>query len=36
VIGAIIVVPISAAIQIVAEELTTDRRGRIAAAEAGS
>lgn len=36
VIGAIIGVPISAAIQIVAEELTTDRRARIAAADAGS
>jgi predicted PurR-regulated permease PerM len=35
VIGAIIGVPISAALQIVAEELTADRRARIAAAEAG-
>jgi predicted PurR-regulated permease PerM len=36
VIGAIIGVPISAALQIVAEELTADRRARIAAAESGS
>jgi predicted PurR-regulated permease PerM len=35
VIGAIIGVPIAAALQIVAEELTADRRARIAAADAG-
>ena len=35
VIGAIIGVPIAAAIQIVAEELTADRRARVAAADAG-
>jgi predicted PurR-regulated permease PerM len=35
VIGAIIGVPITAGIQIVAEELTADRRARIAAADAG-
>jgi predicted PurR-regulated permease PerM len=35
VIGAIIGVPITAAAQIVAEELTADRRARIAAADAG-
>ena len=33
-IGAIIAVPIAAGIQIVVEELTADRRGRIAAADA--
>ena len=35
VIGAIIGVPIAAALQIVAEELTADRRARTAAADAG-
>jgi predicted PurR-regulated permease PerM len=36
VIGAIIGVPIAAALQIVAEELTAERRARVAAAEAGA
>ncbi len=35
VIGAIIGVPTAAALQIVAEELTADRRARVAAADAG-
>ena len=35
VIGAIIGVPTAAALQIIAEELTADRRARVAAADAG-
>jgi hypothetical protein len=36
VIGAIIGVPTAAAVQIVAEELTADRRARVAGADAGA